>query len=67
VKEGGWRIVQVDDAEDRVLWCANVNHVGVATPMARGSFPQKVDEVREDLLLGLREVAAGVTLSWRSH
>uniref|UniRef100_A0ACD5VIE3 Uncharacterized protein n=1 Tax=Avena sativa TaxID=4498 RepID=A0ACD5VIE3_AVESA len=45
----------------RVLRCAAVNRAGdaIAPAASRRSSPQQLDEVREDLLLGLREVAAG--------
>ncbi|KAM0893570.1 hypothetical protein ACQ4PT_025019 [Festuca glaucescens] len=44
----------------RVLRCAAVNRAGdaIAPAASRRSSSQQLDEVREDLLLGLREVAA---------
>ncbi|CAM0879028.1 unnamed protein product [Alopecurus aequalis] len=44
----------------RVLRCAAVNRAGdaIAPAASRRSSPQQLGEVREDLLLGLREVAA---------
>ncbi|KAM0875645.1 hypothetical protein ACQ4PT_036682 [Festuca glaucescens] len=47
----------------RVLRCAAVNRAGdaIAPAASRRSSSQQLDEVREDLLLGLREVAAPPT------
>lgn len=43
----------------RVLRCAHVNRAGDAIAAAARRSPEQLDEVREKLLLHLREVAAG--------